>query len=159
MRIGSSLGTTLGVFLCAMAPAFAAPLVTETITYYQVDGSTIMDIRNAMTAKGPQSYWGYTQWYVAWSADCEVTVKITYTYPDWSGYDDADEDLREYWDKFISNLEIHEHGHGEHGRRAGAGIEAADCAEDPYGIIEKWGKQDVIYDDETNHGETQGAVF
>ena len=66
------LGTVLGIFLCAMAPASAAPLVNETITYHQADGGTIEDIRDAMTANGSQSYWGYTQWYVAWSADCAV---------------------------------------------------------------------------------------
>ena len=150
---------SLLIVLFAAIPAAADPDVTESTITYDVDGETVEDIRAAMTANSPESYWGYTKWYVSWTAQCEVSVKITYTFPNWTDHDDADEELQQYWDTFIANLELHEQGHGNNGRSAGAEIEATGCVEDPYGIIEKWGGQDKVYDDETEHGTTQGAVF
>ncbi len=150
---------SLLILILAARPAAAEPEITESTIIYDVDGETVADIRAAMTANSPESYWGYTRWYVSWTAQCEVSVKITYTLPSWTGHDDADEELQDYWDTFIANLRIHEQGHGGHGRSAGAEIEETGCVEDPYGIIEKWAKQDKTYDDETDHGVTQGAVF
>ena len=151
--------SALFYFILAATPAMAEPEVIQTETAYDVAGSSVEEIRAAMTANSPESYWGYTRWYVSWTAQCEVTVKITYTYPNWTDYEDADEDLQGYWNAFIANLRIHEHGHGDHGLQAGFEIEETGCVEDPYGIIETWGSQDTLYDDETKHGETQGAVF
>ena len=56
MRAGMALGLLLGLFAGIVAKAQADPSVTETTTYYLVDGSTIEDIRDDMTANGPQSY-------------------------------------------------------------------------------------------------------
>lgn len=145
--------------LTASLPAHADPIIDEHTEYYDVDGDTVEDIRAAMTANTPQEFWAFTQWYVSWTSTCEVTVKITYTYPDWAGYDDADPELQDYWDNFIKNLEIHEHGHGDNGRGAGQEIEDTRCGEDPYRIIRNWGQEDVNYDTDTDHGRTQGAVF
>lgn len=150
---------SLACCVLAASTAMAEPEIIETETTYDVTGSTVEEIRAAMTVNSPESYWGYTRWYVSWTARCEVTVKITYTYPNWTDYEDADEDLQGYWNAFIANLRIHEHGHGDHGLQAGFEIEETGCVEDPYGIIEKWGSQDTAYDKETKHGETQGAVF
>ena len=150
---------SLACCVLAATPAMAEPEVIQTETAYDVAGSSVEEIRAAMTANSPESYWGYTRWYVSWTAQCEVTVKITYTYPNWTDYEGAEEELQDYWDTFIANLRIHERGHANHGLQAGFEIEETGCVEDPYGIIETWGSQDTLYDDETKHGETQGAVF
>jgi predicted secreted Zn-dependent protease len=140
-------------------PAEAKPKVTVTTEYYTVTGSTIEELRQQMTDKGPKGFWGYAEWRVNWSSTCNVNLRITYTYPRWANREKASPKLRARWDRFIANLITHEKGHGTHGRNAAAEIDKTACAKDPVGIAKRWSNQDVIYDRKTNHGETQGAVF
>jgi predicted secreted Zn-dependent protease len=140
-------------------PAEAKPKVTVSTEYYTVTGSSIEELRQQMTAKGPKGFWGYAEWRVNWSAKCLVNLRITYTIPRWADRDKASPKLRARWDRFIANLITHEKGHGTNGRNAAAEIDKTACAKDPVGIAKRWSHQDVIYDEKTNHGATQGAVF
>ena len=143
----------------SVIPAEAKPKVTVTTEYYAVTGNTIEELRQQMTAKGPKGFWAYAEWRVNWSATCQVRLRITYTYPRWVNREQASPKLRERWDTFIANLITHEKGHGTNGRSAAHEIDKTRCNRDPVAIARRWSKQDEIYDKETSHGATQGAVF
>lgn len=147
------------LLISVAAPAWAGPKETVETRTYDVDASTIEDMRAEMTAKGPEGYWAYTTWYVSWSSGCDVEVRIIFTFPNWTAYDDAPANLQERWDSFMEHLEAHEEGHAENGRGAAQEIEDTRCGEDPYAILRNWANEDKNYDSETDHGRTQGAVF
>jgi predicted secreted Zn-dependent protease len=128
----------------------------------------------------------YTHWYVEWRFNfqnddglCKITtvnvsVKISYTLPYWADYSNADPALKSKWDTYMSHLRSHEQNHAEHGKQAAAEIEnmlrmlppAQDCRTlettanaQAQQIISAYNQKDKSYDDNTQHGTTEGAVF
>ena len=136
------------------ALAFAQTAGTQ---FYDIDGRTARELKAAMAESGPQGYWAYTTWYVQWSGDCRVSVKIDYIMPHWADRADGDARLQAEWDRMIEHLWEHEKGHAQHGIEAAREIEASHCAGDPHTITDRWANEDNVYDDETNHGVTQGV--
>jgi predicted secreted Zn-dependent protease len=56
--------------------ALAAPKVTETMKTYAVDATTAVGLKQQMRNRGPKGYWGYTAWFVRWSAACKKYNRI-----------------------------------------------------------------------------------
>jgi predicted secreted Zn-dependent protease len=122
--------------------AFADPLVTEKIECYNIDGSTVADLRNQINSLGEKAkdgkrYAGFTYWNIKWRyqyrsnghlcsiSSVSVTIKIRYVYPKWSGRDFGRGELRIEWDRYIAALEAHERGHRDIAVAAAARIESA----------------------------------
>jgi predicted secreted Zn-dependent protease len=128
----------------------------------------------------------YTEWYVNWSypysttrdncttGPVKVQVKITFTFPQWNAPENTPQDLIDKWDAYLSALQIHEDGHKQIAILAGYEILQAmnalsaypSCTEleqaaDTIGedVLEQHRQQEAIYDQNTEHGVTQGVHF
>ncbi len=112
-----------------------------------------------MNKYGPKGFWAYTSWYVRWSEGCRVEVAVTYTLPRWQNQHQATAKTQEIWNGMIERLKFHEKGHAEHAISAGNEIERSGCRGDPRSIIQKWARQDAIYDRRTRHGIGQGVTL
>jgi predicted secreted Zn-dependent protease len=131
-------------------------------------------------------YYARTDWFISAQWDyrptargCEVdigsvTLAMTMTLPMLSSSTGVPPDLLNRWTTFISNTITHETGHvklSEQGARAyqhdlGNFTPAADCMTIKPELSDLFThassairKSNVDYDAQTNHGETQGAVF
>lgn len=125
----------------------------------------------------------YTRWRVKWVLNPQqqgdrcllnpvVSGWATKTMPSWNGFTDS-LPLQFQWQVFIKALDEHEDGHVAHGRNAYQELQqtlpilsAPTCnaltrVADQRGadIIQKWAQADSEYDQRTNHGVTQGAIF
>ena len=127
-----------------------------------------------------------TTWYITWSyryregtGTCEirdlvVRIDISVLMPSWAPPASADAGLVTRWKRFIDALRRHERGHEQNGidrakeiRDAMLGLgsrsscprleRAADAAGAK--VIDAGQDWDRTYDDRTDHGATQGAVF
>ena len=144
-----------------------------------------MDARSLRDSNGEASF-ATTSWKVTWSydygmrsgscsvADLAVSLKIRVLLPKWRQPAAADPALVERWQIFMDALERHERGHELNGIRVAGRVRAAlralgsrsTCARlervaDAAGgkVIEGGRDRDREYDDATDHGATQGAVF
>lgn len=138
--------------------AFANPTIKETWETYPVDGTTADEILTQMQERGPDGFWAYARWYVRWSGDCEVRLRINYTMPRHVNAALLDEPLRQSWEKMLEALGKHEEQHGAHGVGAANELVEKDCR-DGNAIVDRWAEQDKIYDRETDHGRFEGVVF
>jgi len=129
---------------------------------------------------------GYTEWYVTWSypysitdegctlGRVEVKVDITFVLPQWNPPANVSPRLVEKWKDYLAALELHEEGHKEIAIEAGYEIwrflnglssysscdeleQAADAATEE--ILERYLQREAAYDQETEHGATQGVRF
>jgi predicted secreted Zn-dependent protease len=104
----------------------------------------------------------------------EVIVEVDVLIPSWTPPATADATTVDRWGRFINALEVHERGHVQNGLDRAGEIAVAlstiepeatcpaleDAADAATGAIIKKGNDfDRTYDDQTNHGATQGAVF
>ena len=131
-----------------------------------------------------ERFTAYTRWRVNWVLNPQqqgdrcvpvnpvISGSATKTMPSWNGFTDS-LPLKLQWKQFYKALDAHEDGHVAHGRNAYQEIQqtlpslsAPSCAEllnlaDPRGadIMRKWANADREYDQRTNHGATQGAIF
>ncbi len=131
-------------------------------------------------------YDGYTSWHVKWrfrwresDGQCAITsvdtqVDVTSTLPRWVEAKAADEDLQAKWNDFYRALKKHERGHKRIGIKAAEAIEAAiadmesrpDCKRLErqantlgHQLLKKYRKRDDAFDQRTNYGQRNGAVF
>lgn len=143
-----------------------------------------LDARGPATPDGVR-HDAYTSWFVTLRiptartdegcvpGPVTATVRVTITLPRWRGFADGDP-LTARWRRHLDALKEHESGHRDNGFRAAAHItdllpslparptceEAeAEANQVALEVVERYRKQDVEYDQETHHGETQGAVF
>ncbi len=158
-RINVVLAIILFASLSLPFPGYADPVEKEETITYEISGDSTDALAQQMRAAGPQGSWAYTKWQVNWTGDCTVTLDVTYTYPEWVDREDADQKVIDAWDEMMDALKTHETGHAENGLNAAQEVEDANCSADSQEIVAKWANQDKIYDDETNHGYTQGAHF
>lgn len=127
-----------------------------------------------------------THWQVLWNyqyeemtnfcrvTDVKVKVNIIYEFPDWVDYAIADYSLKTRWNTYLLHLRTHERGHAQNGIKAGMNIEQAlkalptmsNCTTlintadaIAYKMIAEHNTFDINYENETNHGVTQGATF
>ena len=152
-------------FLTIAAVAFsipstgiAKPKVKVATEYYEIEGTTRDALRTQMKEKGPNGYFGWTSWYVRWTGSCQVSVEVNYIMPKLKSSDEISDKLKESFDTFYAALLAHEERHGSHGISAAEEIEASRC-KDGNAIIEKWVAEDVKFDKETFHGQTEGVIL
>lgn len=155
-------------------------------TYYQIYGSTAQELRQQMNQLGPEDYDGYTSWYVRWNyhyqeqnQQCRinsvrVNTDIKIILPAWQKPTNINPQLANQWSNYLHILTLHEYRHKQHGIDASYAIfnklnsfpaypscnqleqEANRASHD---LINYYSQQDVIYDQDTNHGATEGAIF
>lgn len=104
----------------------------------------------------------------------ELTLEITFRYPRWARTADAPASLERKWNEYLKNLEAHEKGHRDMAVAAAEGFSRAVAALPPaascyrldrmvHALSREWMdrlKADAkTYDQATNHGVTQGALF
>ncbi|MEM0977348.1 MAG: DUF922 domain-containing protein [Pseudomonadota bacterium] len=146
------------VLLVSATTVVAGPKVSEQINHYTIKGDSAIGLRAQMSTKGPQGYWGYSEWWVEWDASCNVSVTVTITMPKLSANSGASDELKADFQRMYDNLLIHERQHGQHGISAAEDILAAGCRNtDP--IFAKWNKADRDFDLRTDHGRNEGVVL
>ncbi len=133
-----------------------------------------------------KKYESVTSWHVKWnyshtqdthtcSADSfQVTVDIIFRYPKWTQIEDAPQMLADKWDDYMNHLLVHENGHRDMAVEAAADLSRAvsdlspaqTCAELDRAVrilsrtrMNKLNDDERHYDEATNHGATQGAIF
>ncbi len=111
-----------------------------------------------MKKLGPKGFWAYTSWYVSWTRECDVKVKITYTFPKLATPQDLNAATRKRWDTMFAALVVHEEQHGQHGINAANEVLKAHCRK-AASITRKWARQDKIFDRETRHGAVDGVFL
>lgn len=167
----------------AISSVFAAPHVRETRIHYPIYGSSGQELQNQMNTFGPASlgkqFNASTRWYVTWNygykltnQSCQLTklnihLHVIYEYPLWVNYATSHKTLQNKWNRCLHDLETHENGHGENGKKAAMAIEdalrkipaQANCDalqmtvnDTASQIIEKHLQDDYEYDLRTEHG-------
>ncbi len=166
--------------------------VTREQKYYQITGNTEKELRQQMDTLGlPEEETGKifdarTDWVINWyfyynqgQDECkidrvEVSLALTYTYPQWDPPANADPKLVKKWNKYFQQLNIHEEVHGKLAAQGAQTIyetimqmpaaptcetlgQATNAA--ALEAIAELKQRQRDYDDETGHGKTQGAVF
>lgn len=166
--------------------SYAEPTVNIKTEYYSIKGNTPQAIRNDMNKKRPHDYDAYTYWHVKWhfnmSQDqdeeyCEIStvdvnLDVTFTLPRLKRF--ATDEIEELWNDYYTALVDHEHQHKDIAVEAAEAIEEAlnelegeeDCEQleevanaTAYEIVDEYKEKQVEFDDDTNHGMDDGAVF
>jgi predicted secreted Zn-dependent protease len=100
------------------------------VFWYDVEGDTEAQLRQAMDAIGPSDQHGerhdaYTAWYVNWNfpfseteEGCSIgpvstSVRVVITLPRWRGFTDEADGLVVRWRQYLEALKEHESGHRE----------------------------------------------
>ncbi|MDK2125865.1 DUF922 domain-containing protein [Parachitinimonas caeni] len=104
----------------------------------------------------------------------DITLRVKTLLPKWLDAEAADESIKRRWARFSEALRQHEAGHAEFGNKAAAELHeilsnfpAADNCEQlqslvdgtSEAVISRHAQADQEYDQQTQHGTTQGAVF
>lgn len=159
------------------------------VSYYDVHGRTLAELRADMRRLGPKidggSFVGETRSPMTWSwrtesvasgacsmRDVRVTVNAQILLPRWTPPSDADSTLVAEWKRFIGALETHESGHKDISTRAGRDLKdqlralSGSCSlmgmranDIARQIVDRANAQQKQYDAETRHGLTQGTGF
>jgi predicted secreted Zn-dependent protease len=138
------------------------------------------------TWKDGRKYTSVTSWNITWnygytraSQGCRAdsfiaTVEISFRYPKWARADDAPQPLVGSWETYLEKLIIHENGHRDIAVKAAAGLTRAvaelpaapSCADVDRELqalcrerITELNMAEMEYDEATNHGTMQGAIF
>lgn len=153
-----------------------------TMEYYDVSGSTAWEIRyqlNTLSSVDDHGYRGdaLTSWKIDWTWDgygtdtCDLgsvtnTYDINVRLPRWTAPQDASRELVTKWNAYMLALVEHEKGHVDNAMEylpyVIDAIRGATCstAEDrAHEVLSQLRSADLEYDEETNHGATQGAIF
>lgn len=130
-------GGALALALIALDAGAAQNL---TITYYDVQGGNLQELRASLNARGPVGkdgarHHGHVDWHVGWNYDyaprgvgcrignLRVDVKATMLLPRWTGVDTAPASLQEEWERYSQALRVHEDGHAAHADQAAEEIQ------------------------------------
>lgn len=155
-----------------------------TISYYDIHGSTVRELRAQMNALGPENPndhsrgHGYTRWHVdghwstntigkkCWVTSVDLKFSAEMILPRVDDLGALSSDTLTKWDTFLHNLIIHERGHAEfplqHFPDVIAAVKAASCEGADAAFLQAVNAlkaHDVEYDAETKHGKTQGVIF
>ena len=131
-------------------------IVDVTMIYYEINGLTANDLRKAMNRLGPLDpvdglhYDARTDWHISWSwpgygeSECDLSrVRVNYdikvTVPFWNPTVYIDPALVDRWNHYMTALELHEQAAQE--------------------AIEEIRSLQAKYDQQTRHGNLQGALF
>ncbi len=104
----------------------------------------------------------------------KVNIEVVFRFPKWLRNGDAPQPLVDKWDDYMKNLIMHENGHRDIAVEAATELSntvaalppAPNCAELDRKVralsrerMEKLNTEEMRYDEATNHGFTQGAIF
>ncbi|MFM2589185.1 DUF922 domain-containing protein [Vibrio sp. TBV020] len=157
----------------------------ENLSYYLIDPDTPDDIAYALSQDDTVPMHGRTDYNVAWKytyakkegicsiAKAEVKVTTHYVMPKLTLRSSANIDTQAKFNAYYDKLMAHEKNHHGFGVSAAQEIEQLIFGWEPescqtignsinsaaYNILDKYGEQNRIYDDETNHGYTEGVVI
>lgn len=157
-----------------------------TVEEYSIHGRTAAELRVQMNALGPTDNSqrrgdAFTHWDVAWRwpmeegrgmyestvADFTATVII----PAWHEYGEADIELQQRWNKFLSAVLAHESNHVANAARAAQRMQESlrrraarfssseDANAAARAIADEARQADARYDATTLHGHSEGVVF
>ncbi|HLT48502.1 MAG TPA: DUF922 domain-containing protein [Rubricoccaceae bacterium] len=162
---------------------------TLEVVYYDVQGRSEQDLLQAMLRQGPSweghRYFGLTQSevrYTYWKqesvtgcvlSNIAVYLKITVTLPRWQPTPGTPYAMERNWRQFERALRNHEDGHrrlaeeeAEMIRRMLTGLRAPSCAgvdalaeQQAAQIQQSYGGLNRAYDERTEHGRSQGALW
>jgi predicted secreted Zn-dependent protease len=152
------------------------------IDYYDVSGSTGREIRDQLNALSSVDQNGVrgdavTSWEIHWMWDgygsetCDLssataTYDIRVRFPRWKPAQDASAELTAKWNAYILALAEHERVHVDNvvanlpyviKAIRGAACDTADAR--AQAVLASIREYDVSYDERTDHGATQGAIF
>lgn len=151
-----ALAIIFAVYTASFSAKASEPKIITNWKFYKIKGSDARTLKVQMKRKGPRGFWAYARWWVDWTSDCKVTVKLNYTFPEWTNQSSASTSLRSDWARMTNALKKHEENHGKHGIKAAREILASKC-KNPRKTIGKWAKQDKVYDKRTKHGRLEGV--
>jgi predicted secreted Zn-dependent protease len=159
------------------------------IEYYAVEGATVGELARSLLERGPinngSRYFGQTDWTInaeyEWIGDhtgCRieslvVRVLVTLTLPRWDPPRNAPAELRSAWTGFARALTAHEHNHRRLAEEAAdairwdlATLRYSDCRHSDErarqrvtGIIDEYSRRNRAYDEHTDHGGKEGALW
>jgi predicted secreted Zn-dependent protease len=142
--------------------------------------------RKGVTGDDGKKYEAITRWLVRWNYDhtrgtesCsadsfQLIIEIVFRYPRWTRMEDAPHALMDKWEGYMKHLTAHENGHRDMVLQAAAGLSRAvsdmppaqTCAQLDREVrilsrtrMNKLNDDERQYDEATNHGATQGAIF
>lgn len=128
MRDLRSVFCTVGLLAASLLPAHAAT-VSKTYSYFSIGGSTLEEIENELTQRGPEvkstgrRHPGATQMEFTtrltyaekgdrcWISDAKVNMRAKVTLPRWKPKAKADGDVRLIWETLASDIKRHEESH------------------------------------------------
>jgi predicted secreted Zn-dependent protease len=172
----------------AAATASPAPdsedvdIPNATVNYYDISGATAFEMRAQLNALQPTAYDGskgdaVTTWYIQWNwpgygtSSCDlaaatVSYDIKVEFPHWVQPSNPDPALVAHWTTYTHNLATHEEGHVDfvvdNYQSVTAAIKGATCTTADVAAraaLDPLRQHDLDYDDDTDHGATQGATF
>lgn len=156
---------------------------------YDVRGLTHSEITRSLNEGARRAIdggWrGYHRWRVRWefryqsgAGSCEIIASTVYlestvTLPRWRDRERADSALIAEWDRYIGALRTHENGHRDIAYRAAGeiqralrrvrgpacGMVSAEANRIAGAILQRHQRLNREYDEETRHGEAQGASW
>ncbi len=153
---------------------------SELFETYTVMGTTAGELRTSVNENRGMDYDALTSSHLSWSFQgCTnptwiVSLEIDYLLPEWDPPASADPDLVDAWQTYIDALQCHEYGHGRIAVDCANEVmdafeslqETGDCAalqENAQSafdtVLDACAAREVMYDADTNHGATMGAVF
>src|SRR5579883_3452813 len=191
MRIQGLAGLVGGVILGYAATCGATDpdltVAPPTTSFYKIQGKTAAELRAPMNQDGGKRFDAATLWDLdaqftfggKKGKSCQfktikVTVKTTFTLPEWTPPDGTPQALVDRWKKHLATLQTHEDGHKQLGVDAGNDFltqlkaipTAASCdalqktaAQTRDAVKASFKQKHKAYDAATKHGATQGAVF
>jgi predicted secreted Zn-dependent protease len=140
------------------------------VRFYIVTGSTASQIRNSLNQNRPGGYDGWTQWYFTWTGCRPEGVGVDYTitvdFPQWEPPANPSSTLVQSWNRYINALALHEQGHVDLVMEAIPNfidtLQNVPCNEinvTANAMLAEINQANELYDEETDHGATQGAIF
>ncbi len=167
------------------------PIHTEKYEYYDVCGCCEKDLQCEMSDKAIRwkdgnRYDSVTNWKVKWdysynrdehtclTESFRLNVEIMYHLPKWKCTGHAPSSLSQKWESYISNLVLHEKGHGDKALKAAEEITRAvadmaparSCSELDTGVqklcsdsMKQLDQEQEGYDAATGHGQAKGVAF
>jgi predicted secreted Zn-dependent protease len=173
----------------AAAATLPAPSVANQVQYYDIEGSSLAELREQIRRLGPksgaESEDAQTIWDLEWTYDAapgpggcvmrnvRVTLTLTVTLPRWAPPRDVPAAVLQGWQTYLQHLKLHESGHQAIAQRnardlmaALMGMRATGCDElsrqasqTGERIVAEGRAKNRQYDVDTKHGQTQGVVL
>lgn len=126
--------------------------------YYEIQSSSLDEIRDEIRRKGPSGFAARTDWFVSWNWRCAVKLRTTFILPKLLDSEALSEVEQARWERFLKRVMFHERGHQHHGMQASKNVKNSRCISAKK-IVAEYAEQDRRYDLLTGHGRTQGAYL